>query len=328
GLLATGADGARQPDGVDNLTHLPITSLYGQKMAPAANDLADLDGVLFDIPDVGCRFYTYLWTLTLVMEVCAREQKKLLVLDRPNPIGGDLNLAEGPWLDEKLCSSFIGRWSIPVRHSCTLGELALYFAAKRLPELALEIVPVNGWSRKLMPAAAGWLFHPTSPAIRDIETALLYPGTGLLEGVFVNEGRGTDRPFTKLGAPWLQGAMLADAFNSAALPGVYAKPVAYTPEEGVYEQQNCGGIQLQVIKEEIFRPVQTGIAIIRLLHQLFPLQLKERQYYTAANPSGSRHLDKLLGIPDAYQQLISGNPVNLAIEEAWQERIQPYLLYS
>src|SRR5690606_8412023 len=127
GLLAVGADGVAQADFVDPLTGLPVVSLYGSKMAPEPQDLESLDAVLFDIPDVGCRFYTYLWTLSYVMEGCARARIPLFVLDRPNPLGGDLSQAEGPMLDEAHCSSFIGRWSIPIRHSCTLGELALYF---------------------------------------------------------------------------------------------------------------------------------------------------------------------------------------------------------
>ena len=131
GLTTKGKDGAYQNNTIDPYTHLPVVSLYGEHLMPSANDMNDIDIVLFDIPDVGCRFYTYLWTMTYVMETCALHNKPLIILDRPNPISGAIKKAEGPMLDEKNCSSFIGRWDIPIRHSCTLGELATYFSVSR-----------------------------------------------------------------------------------------------------------------------------------------------------------------------------------------------------
>lgn len=327
GLYAIGADGEKQLDGRDEITGLPIISLYGEKMAPDAADLADLDAVLFDIPDVGCRFYTYLWTLTYIMEACAREQKKLIVLDRPNPIGGELELAEGPMLDEVNCSSFIGRWSIPVRHSCTMGELAGYFQSTRLPELDLQVFPIQNWNRLNGAAEAGWSFIPTSPAIRDLETAHLYPGTGLLEAVYINEGRGTDRPFTQCGAPWINGALFAGAFNQLGLSGVQASAITYNPDSGIYTGEACGGIQFQVTQAGIFHPVHMGIELIRLLWNLYPEHLIERNYYTAANPTGTRHLDKLLGVPDAFNRLKAGEGFCTDVVADWNKAIADFLLY-
>lgn len=201
GLSTKGADGVAQPGEVDPLTDLQVVSLYGDHFRPSMEELADLDLVLFDIPDAGCRFYTYLWTLTHVMEACAAAGKKLIVLDRPNPLSGDLFKAEGPMLDEKNCASFIGRWNIPVRHSCTLGELALYFNATRVSGLDLEIIKVQHWNRQQTVDQSGWFFVPTSPAIRDTATIALYPATCFLEGVNVNEGRGTPDDFNLCGAP-------------------------------------------------------------------------------------------------------------------------------
>ena len=198
GLTASGADGAFQNNHIDNLTNLPVTSLYGDRLAPAEEDLDDIDIVLFDIPDVGCRFYTYLWTMTHVMESCASFNKQFIVADRPNPIGGNMLQAEGPMLDEENCSSFIGRWSIPVRHSCTLGELAKYFAGTKIKSLQLEVIPAGNWQRNQIADDSGLKFIPTSPAIQSLNTALLYPGMGLLEGINVNEGRGTDKAFQHL----------------------------------------------------------------------------------------------------------------------------------
>ena len=179
GLTASGADGAFQNNHIDNLTNLPVTSLYGDRLAPAEEDLNDIDIVLFDIPDVGCRFYTYLWTMTHVMETCASFNKQFIVADRPNPIGGNMLQAEGPMLDEENCSSFIGRWSIPVRHSCTLGELANYFAGTKIKSLRLEVIRVGNWQRNQMADDSGLKFIPTSPAIQSLNTALLYPGHGI-----------------------------------------------------------------------------------------------------------------------------------------------------
>src|SRR6186997_2697183 len=147
GISVKGADGVYQNHAIDIKTALPIISLYGDRLMPIEEDLKDIDIVLFDIPDVGCRFYTYLWTMTYVMEACAKYNKQLIILDRPNPISGNLELAEGPMLDEKTCTSFIGRWSIPIRHSCTLGELANYFSGKKLNGLDLKIVQIKNWSR-------------------------------------------------------------------------------------------------------------------------------------------------------------------------------------
>jgi uncharacterized protein YbbC (DUF1343 family) len=147
GITVKGRDGEAQTNTTDIITGLPVISLYGNKSAPSEEDLSDVDAVLFDIPDIGCRFYTYLWTMTYVMEACAQFNKPFIVLDRPNPIGALIENAEGPFLDETDCYSFIGRWNIPLKHACTLGELASYFAATRLPGLQLEVISVKNYRR-------------------------------------------------------------------------------------------------------------------------------------------------------------------------------------
>jgi uncharacterized protein YbbC (DUF1343 family) len=196
GLTAQGEDGVYQTDSIDPLTLLPVTSLYGDHLMPTAEDMADIDMLLFDIPDIGCRFYTYLWTMTYVMEACALNNKPLIIPDRPNPIGGDMKKAEGPMLDEKNCSSFIGRWDIPIRHSCTLGELATFFSVTRKIDVDLSVIKSHNWNRNKLASENNYTFVPASPAISSIETALCYPGTGLLEGININEGRGSGKAFT------------------------------------------------------------------------------------------------------------------------------------
>jgi uncharacterized protein YbbC (DUF1343 family) len=325
GLSASGADGAFQQHTTDLETGLPVVSLYGDRLAPSAEDLEDIDLVLFDIPDVGCRFYTYLWTMTYVMESCAACNKPLLILDRPNPIGGTIVVSEGPWLDELHCASFIGRWSIPVRHSCTLGELARYFVAAKITSLALEVVPVKGWQREQMIGDRD--FIPTSPAINTSTTALLYPGMGLLEGISVNEGRGTYRPFHVAGAPWIKGRELQKAFEERHCLGVLGKSCIYTPTDSLYAGQVCEGLEFFITDASQFRPVAMGLTLLQTLLTLYPEQVEERLYKTRANPSGSSHLDKLLGIPQAFNKLKEGMSIDTSVAEAWSRMIQPFLLY-
>ncbi|MEP7254919.1 MAG: DUF1343 domain-containing protein [Ferruginibacter sp.] len=325
GLAVKGADGTYQSNSIDLLTDLPVISLYGDHLMPVAEDMADIDMLLFDIPDVGCRFYTYLWTMSYVMEASALYNKPLIILDRPNPIGGNINKAEGPLLDEKNCSSFIGRWNIPIRHSCTLGELATYFSVIRKMDIDLTVIRITCWDRNEPALENNFSFIPTSPAISSIETALCYPGTGLFEGININEGRGTNKPFTIFGAPWINTNSLNDKLN---LPGVSFSEIKYTPNESLYAGESCTGLSVLITDEDSFRPVHTGIAIIQQLLLLFPEQCKERLYKTAANPSGEKHLDKLLGIETSFSKLKAGDNISTELKNEWQEKITPFLLYD
>lgn len=326
GLHATGADGQQQPDCVDSLTQLPVISLYGNRMAPEPAHLQDLDAVLFDIPDVGCRFYTYLWTLTYIMEACAAAGTKLIVADRPNPTGLDLRQAEGPWLNEASCSSFIGRWNIPVRHCCTLGELARYFAATRLPDLQLEVLPVQQYNRNSQ--FPGHAFVPTSPAIRNLETAQLYPGTCLLEGVNVNEGRGTGLDFRVAAAPWMNAVAVLKELEHSNIPGVRPEHISYTAVTPPYTGEICEGLRLFVTDDSTFRPVHTGLSLLQAISRAHPGQLQPRLYRTAANPGGDHHLDRLTGIPHSLQLILAGEELDTNVHPLWQEMIGPYLLYK
>jgi uncharacterized protein YbbC (DUF1343 family) len=328
GLDTRGIDGAPQANRTDRLTGLPVISLYGEHLQPTATDMEDIDALLFDIPDVGCRFYTYLWTMTYVMEACAAFGKKMIVLDRPNPAGGLIEQAEGPLLDENRCASFIGRWNIPVRHSCTLGELALFFAATRSIRLNLEVMPVSGWARYPYSQEPGWHFVPTSPAIKDAATILLYPGMGMLEGINVNEGRGTETPFKKMGAPWIKAAALKDAVDGLALQGLLTSTVNYIPSEGLYAGEHCYGLHVDVDDPAGFRPVAAGLALLQTIVQLYPDDCSARLYPTVANPSGGGHLDKLTGVYDAFRLLKEADlSTQTALNNEWRDAIAPYLLY-
>jgi uncharacterized protein YbbC (DUF1343 family) len=326
GITVQGADGLQQQDDRDILTGLPVTSLYSKRLAPSEEALRDIDLVLFDIPDVGARFYTYLWTMTYVMESCAQFNKPLIVLDRPNPIGALLEHAEGPMLDEQHCASFIGRYNIPLKHACTLGELALYFAATRFPGLDIQVEKVDNY-RRHHKAGRDFPFIPTSPAIQQLQAAMLYPGTGLLEGVLVNEGRGTDHPFEQFGAPWIDGKALCDALQ-LTLAHVQVSPIQYRPISGVYADALCQGVSLRITDPQAFMAVSAGITILQTLARIYPEHVQERLYQTHANPSGAKHLDKLLGCPSSFERVCQQESFELDIAQRWHDEIKPFLLYA
>jgi uncharacterized protein YbbC (DUF1343 family) len=336
GLDTTGADGHAMDNMIDPLTRLPVTSLYGNKLAPSSSDLTGIDLVLFDIPDVGCRFYTYLWTLSHVMEACAACQVPLVIADRPNPLSGNLSLAEGPLLDEAHCSSFIGRWSTPVRHSCTLGELAQYFNKARTINCQLEVIPCIHWNRNTFYPDWCHSFVPLSPAIPHFESALLYPGLCFLEATNLSEGRGTATPFRVAGAPWLLADKTAELFNKMIGSGsnnVYARPVGFTPTEGKYAAEKCNGLMLHVTDPATFCAVAAGWLLIRIIKELHPQSFAWSAYPTHVNPTGKQHLDLLSGLPATEQFFetplsdFSGQMKIWLATGDWKNTVAPFLLY-
>jgi uncharacterized protein YbbC (DUF1343 family) len=334
GLDVRGADGHEMKDGEDLLTGLPVTSLYSSKLAPLEEDLSGIDIVLFDIPDVGSRFYTYLWTMTHVMEACAAYKKKLVILDRPNPVSGNMELAEGPALDETQ-SSFIGRWPIPVRHSCTFGELAGYFNAGRNIHAAIKVIKCEGWDRNDFQPDWKMRFIPTSPAIQSFQAMLLYPGLCLLEATNISEGRGTDHSFTAAGAPWINGRAIAGILNEMGLDDVIVTPLSFTPADpnSKYASQLCGGVQMEVRQPAFFQSVSYGLILIRLVKQIYPQQFAWKPYPTLVNPNGAQHLDKLLGVAGSEQLFELPLPKFIAAITkltqcgGWKKEIEGYLLY-
>lgn len=334
GLSAAGADGQAMEDNRDQVTGLPVCSLYGERMCSPEVLLDPLDGLLFDIPDVGARFYTYIWTLSHVMEACADADKSLVVLDRPNPIGGELMAAEGPMHDTRNCAGFLGRAPIPVRHSLTIGEFARWLAYFWKLDLDLVVIPVKGWKRAMHWPDTRLPFVPTSPAIPSYESALCYPGTALFESTNVSAGRGTTMPFRQLGAPWLRTDKVIstlyklsgqiDYFGShssgsqdpgnfrnhkerqdlsgsedfpdiPALPGVTFDEVTFIPEVAPWKGVKCRGIRLQVTDRAAFRPVRTGLTLLAAIYAAHPDRFRWEPYPTAANPSGEHHFEHLTG---------------------------------
>jgi uncharacterized protein YbbC (DUF1343 family)/CubicO group peptidase (beta-lactamase class C family) len=252
-------------DGRDPISGLPVYSLYGDTRKPRPEQLAGLDALVFDIQDVGTRYYTYISTMGKAMEAAAAAHIKFIVLDRVNPIGGvDV---EGPLLHAD--ESFVAWHSIPIRHGMTVGELARMFNDERHIGVDLTVIPLQRWRRELWMDDAGLPWINTSPNMRSLTEATLYPGIGILEQA-VSVGRGTDTPFEILGAPYVDGAVLARELTAMALPGIRFEATEFTPASSNFAKQRCGGVRMTITDRNAWRPVATGVAIALVLHRLYP----------------------------------------------------------
>jgi uncharacterized protein YbbC (DUF1343 family) len=306
------------PDGRDAATGLPIKSLYGKSRKPAPEELADLDSLVYDVQDVGARFYTYITTLGLLLEAAAESKKQVFVLDRPNPIGG--RVVSGPVRDPEF-ASFIAYHALPVRHGMTVGELAMLYNAERKIGASLSIIRCRGWNRDDLYDRTGLVWINPSPNMRSLTEAILYPGVGLLEATNIATGRGTDTPFERIGAPWIDPAAFASALAKSSVKGVRFVPFFFTPRERQHAGVNCGGVQILVTNWSEFDPLQLGIALA--------LELR-RQYPSTWQPEG---LKKLLADQATYDDIVSGRPLP-EIMARWQRELSEfqkvrmrYLLY-
>ena len=326
GLGLKGEDGAPQPHTLDPFTQLPVTSLYYEDAGVPPYALKNLDAVVVDIPDVGARFYTYLWSATHLMEACAADDIPVYILDRPNPLGAVLADCEGPFLDEQHCSSFIGRWNIPLKHSCTIGELAVYFQKTYMPRLNLHVIKMENYNRQIK-AGFDFPFEPTSPALFRWQGVHLYPGMCLLEGLNVSEGRGTPHPFEWFGAPWLDTQQFLQSFPLQAFPQVKWIECTLQPTQGIWSGWKCNGIKVN-IDEPIHHAVALGFEILKVLVACHRSELAPRPYPTLANPSGHNHLDRLTGVYHFYDLLLNNKLPATNIAAAWMDIIKPCLLYK
>jgi uncharacterized protein YbbC (DUF1343 family)/CubicO group peptidase (beta-lactamase class C family) len=302
-------DVAKIRDTQDAGTGLPVYSLYGENRSPTADSLQGLDTLVFDIQDIGARFYTYISTMGNAMRTAAEHQLRFVVLDRPNPING-VDVA-GPVLDDGS-QSFVGFHTLPVRHGMTVGELAAMFNEELQLGVDLQIVPVEHWRREDYFDRTGLLWVNPSPNMRSLAEAVLYPGIGLLETTNVSVGRGTDTPFEVLGAPWLDGIQLARALNQCGLPGVRFVPVRFTPASSQHAGQLCGGVNIVVVDRAGFRPVRTGLEIARQLYQLFPQDWQTKRF------------NALLSDRSTLDAVLAGKTVD-EMETAWSAELQEFL---
>lgn len=309
-----GLDGlaeAEEPVGRDdgNVGGVPLVSLYGQtkeSLTPQTEQLEGLDVLVIDLVDVGSRYYTYVWTALMAARAAADAGVHTLVLDRPNPISGNAARLEGRPQDLDLCS-FVGLEPIPVRHSMTVGEiLAVFFNLDDRPlgrEGALSVVPTRGWERHRLASSWGRPFVPPSPNMPTCETALLYPGGCLLEGTNLSEGRGTTRPFHLVGAPFVDGATLAEKVGT--IPGAWVRPTRFRPAWDKHAGQVCGGLSLHVKDEASFRPLAAYLTIIAAARSLYPeeFRLADRVYEFETE---HRAFDLLTGTKQAGDMLEQG----------------------
>jgi uncharacterized protein YbbC (DUF1343 family) len=256
--------------GVDTMTGvaLPVHSLYGDTLAslkPTPEMLAGLDALVIDLPDIGCRYYTFAVTMCFCLEAAALAKIKVFVLDRPNPLNGVT--IEGPTLRPAF-ASFVGWLDVPTRHGLTLGELARLYVGDCGLEVALQIIPCEGWRREMDHSETGLPWVLPSPNMPTLDTAFVYPGQCLIEGTNLSEGRGSTRPFEICGAPWVDGRALADRLGAEGLPGVLFRPLRFQPTFQKCAGRLCGGVQLHVTDRNAFLPVRTGLAVLAALRDL------------------------------------------------------------
>ncbi len=245
---------------------LPVFSLYGKTRRPTPEMLRGLDALVIDLQDVGARYYTFIWTMALIMQACRETGKAIVVLDRPNPIGG--KLTEGPVLSSEY-SSFVGLHPLPVRHGMTIGEIALYLQTL-YSGVQLHVIRMMGWERRMWFDDAGLPWVLPSPNMPTVETAAVYPGMCLLEGTNLSEGRGTTRPFEIFGAPFIEPDRLMGRLSGFDLGGVVFRPLYFLPTFQKHAGTLCGGAQIHVTDRRRFKPFKTGVGIIKAVFDLYP----------------------------------------------------------
>ncbi|MEW5719270.1 MAG: DUF1343 domain-containing protein [Chloroflexota bacterium] len=327
GFSAAAADGAAVASGRDARTGLPVHSLYGNIRQPTREMLADIDVLLFDLQDVGVRFYTYTATLGLALQACAENHVPLIVLDRPNPITGEV--VEGAVLDPAL-QSFIGHGALPIRYAMTLGELAQFYNREHNIGAELRVLALRGWRRAMWYDATGLSWVTPSPGIPQFATTIPYPGMCFVEGTNLSEGRGTGLPFEIVGAPFLDGYALAESLNAQKLDGARFRPIAFTPCSSKHAGVECYGVQVHVVNRAAFRPVTVGLHVIAACRALAP----NRFEFLATSWEGRPpHFDLLTGDARVRASLLANQSIE-TIMRAWtddlarfEETRKKYLLY-
>ena len=328
GFDGSAADGAPVGDAVDPRTGLPVSSLYGPTKEPTPAMLTGVDVLVFDMQDVGARFYTFISTLYYVLRGAAKAGKPVIVLDRPNPINGER--IEGPLVDPGL-ESFVGSVPIPIRHGLTTGELARYVNAEHKLNADFYVIEMRGWKRESWFDQTGLPWVLPSPAMPQLSTATAYPGMCFIEGTNLSEGRGTTLPFEIVGAPWLDGYELAQSLNRLDLPGVRFRSLYFVPSASKHTGQKCSGVQMHVTDRDAFRPVATGLHVIAACRAQAP----ERFEFLSSSWEGRPpHLDLLTGVAAVREGLAGDRTVREitatwpAIEAEFARKREPYLLYE
>ncbi len=315
GLWGTARDGEK----IDSQTHpvynLPVYSLYGKTQKPTSDMLRNIDVLVFDIQDIGARFYTYIYTMSLAMEAAAENGKTFVVLDRPNPINGIS--VQGNILEPAL-ASFVGLYPIPVRHGMTAGELAKMFNGQGWlaghVKAEFVVVPMESWRRRMWYDQTGLRFIKPSPNMPDLETAAVYPGLCLLEGTNVSEGRGTAMPFRQFGAPWIDSKFLADRLNTLSLPAMRFEPASFTPTSSKYQGLECHGVRIFVMDRDRLEPYSSGVRIVNEICRIYP----DRFEWKAA------HFDRLCGTSKVRNTITNHSSLEV-LQDKWQKELESFL---
>ncbi len=279
------------PSTKDPSTGLPVYSLYGETRRPTEEMLKGIDALVFDVQDAGVRFYTYTVTMAYCMEEAAKHNIAFYVLDRPNPIGGEI--VEGPMLDADK-TNFVGYFPMPARYGLTIGELAQFFNGENHIGADLHVISMRNWHRNYFFESTGIKWIPPSPNLRTIKGSIVYPGIEILQSAGVSVGRGTQTPFEEFGAPWLNGDEVAAALNLRHLPGLHFVGQPFIPVVGLYSGQRCGGVAIRITDRFAVRSMRLGLEIAAILQKLYPKQFD------------SAKLIELVGNADAVQQLQAG----------------------
>lgn len=303
----------------DRKTRLPVFSLYGRTRKPQSEMLKDIDIIVIDIQDIGSRYYTFIWTIELCMQACAETNKSMVILDRPNPIGG--HNIEGPVLDMSF-ASFVGQRPLPIRHGMTVGEIGNYLQNEFYPSLDFHIIPMDGWKRNMWFNETGLPWVMPSPNMPTLDTAAVYPGMCLLEATTLSEGRGTTRPFEIFGAPFIDPDMLVKSLNELKLRGIIFRPMYFQPTFQKHAGKLCGGAQVHVLSREKFKPFKTGVAILKVVHDIYSNQFAWKkppyEYEFEKTP-----IDILAGTDKLRKDIENGENLN-QMEERWQEQCHQF----
>lgn len=303
----------------DQVTGLPIYSLYGDVRKPSEEMLEDIEVLVIDLMDVGTRVYTFMYTMVYCLQAAAEYGKRVVILDRPNPLGGWV--VEGNLL-ETACSSFVGLYPLPMRHGLTLGELALYFNSEFAIGADLEVITMRGWKRGMIfgDTALPWIFP--SPNMPTPTTALVYAGQVVFEGTNISEGRGTTLPFELVGAPFADHEEILSILRRTELPGCFLRPLLFQPTSGKWASRVCTGFQVHVTDSRHYRPYRTALALLQSFMLLYENEFEYKEppyeYEFQRLP-----LDLILGSSDIRRKLEEGMPIE-SLEATWQEDLQRF----
>ena len=315
GIYGLAEAGVKVADEKDDRFGIPVYSLYGKTAKPTTEMLKDVDVLVFDIQDIGARFYTYIYTMAYAMEAAAENRKTFVVLDRPNPINGVT--VQGNIL-EKDFATFVGLYPIPARHGMTVGELARMFNdqgwLKHGVKANLTVVPIQGWRRDMWYDRTGLKFIKPSPNMPNLKTATVYPGLCLLEGTNISEGRGTNKPFLQFGAPWIDSKKLVNNLNRLNLRGIRFEPVSFTPTSSKHKGQLCRGAEIIITDRNRLSPYSAGIQIVNTLYKMYPDRFEWRQ----------RHFDRLCGTSSIRNTIIAGKSID-ELKTGWQDKLGAFL---